>query len=187
MNTCPICTLELEPILLDQGLPAFRCPRCRGLWISAVQYQDWLTIDRLYPLPEIDIEKNFETPFPITDNNKALICPDCGHILRRYQVWPNLTFNLDRCSHCYGIWFDNNEWQTLETQNLHKQLFVFFTAAWQEKLHSQEMKARFQAMYLELFGSEDYQKIKSLRQWFADHPNGNRLLAYLIDKDPYKG
>jgi Zn-finger nucleic acid-binding protein len=164
MRPCPVCTVELESTLLDDNLPAFSCPVCHGIWISAVEYQDWLTIDRMYPLAEIDIERQFDTPFPISENHKALICPDCGRILRRYQVWPNLDFNLDRCSHCYGIWFDNNEWQTLQAQDLHKQLFVFFTQAWQEKLRGKEMEARFEAIYESVFKKADYEKIKNLRQ-----------------------
>jgi Zn-finger nucleic acid-binding protein len=187
MTSCPICSIELNRTHLDSGLPAFTCPSCHGIWISAVEYQDWLTIDRLYPLADIDIEREFDTPFPISDSNRALICPDCGHILRRYQIWPNLDFNLDRCSHCYSIWFDNNEWQTLQAQELHKQVFVFFTQPWQEKLRGQEMKAHFETMYLSLFGPEDYEKIKAIRQWVHDNPNGHRLVAYLIDRDPYKG
>lgn len=187
MNSCSICTVELEPTTLDEHLPAFTCPICNGIWISAVDYQNWLTIDRMYPLAEIDIEREFDIPYPITEHDRAITCPDCGRILRRYQIWPNLDFNLDRCSHCYGIWFDNNEWQTLQTQALHKQVFVFFTEAWQEKLRGKEMKARFEAMYLSLFGTEDYEKIKAIRQWISDNPNGNRLVAYLIDRDPYKG
>ena len=187
MKRCPICATEMEEKQLLDGLPAFTCPTNDGMWISAVNYQDWLTIDRLYPLKDIDIKREFDIPFPISENNRAITCPDCGHILRRYQIWPNLDFNLDRCSHCYGIWFDHNEWEALQAQGLHKQVFVFFTEAWQEKLHTTEMRARFEKMYLEIFGQEDYEKIRTLRQWVQVHPNGNRLIAYLIDKDPYRG
>ena len=187
MNLCPVCSIQLNRTLLDSNLPAFYCSQCECIWVSANEYLSWLTPNSSIPIENIDLTRNFDTPFPISDNNKALICPDCGRIMRRFKIWPNHDFYLDRCSNCNGIWFDKNEWQTLQTQNFHNQLNIFFTHAWQENLRSKEMHQRFDSMYLDVFGAEDYQKIKDIRLWLADNPNGNRLLAYLSDKEPYKG
>ncbi|MEJ2200378.1 MAG: hypothetical protein P8X63_05115 [Desulfuromonadaceae bacterium] len=41
--------------------------------------------------------------------------------------------------------------------------------------------------YRNKFGLEDYGKIKEIRAWLGEHPQGGRLLAYLMDKDPYCG
>ena len=187
MKHCPLCSTPLNRTLLEANLPAFSCSNCHGLWVSANEYLTWLAPNFSYPLPEIDLAHEFDTPYPVADNNKAILCPDCGRFLRRFQIWPNRKFHLDRCSSCNGIWFDRNEWQTLQAQNLHKQINIFFTEAWQEKLRGKEMQQRFENMYVELFGQEDYEKIKSIRHWLAEHPNGNRLTAYLTDRDPYKG
>ena len=186
MKSCPICSIQLNRTLLDSNLPAYSCSNCHGIWISANEYFSWLAPEMSVQNNEIDFARDFDTPYPVSDNNQAITCPDCGRFLRRFQIWPNNKFHLDRCSSCNGIWFDRNEWQTLQAQNLHKQLNIFFTEAWQEKLRSEEMKKRFEKMYLDLFGSEDYEKIKAIRGWLSDHPNGNRLIAYLTDREPYK-
>jgi Zn-finger nucleic acid-binding protein len=187
MKSCPVCNIQFSQTLLDRNLPAYKCSNCSGLWISSNEYLTWLSTTSTLPDDGAHIDQDFDTPYPIADNNQALLCPDCGRFLRRYQIWPNSNFYLDRCSTCNGIWFDRNEWQTLQTQNLHKDINVFFTHAWQEKLKSKEMEKRFKGMYLELFGEDDYQKVQDIRQWLYDHPNGNRLLAYLADREPYKG
>ena len=187
MKRCPVCIVELKSTLLVANLPAFSCPHCQGIWVSANEYMNWLTPNFITSANDIDLDQPFETPYPIVDNNKALICPECGHIMRRFQIMPNHSFHLDRCRNCNGIWFDEHEWQTLKEQGLHRHLNLFFTHGWQGKLRGKEMYARFDAMYLEVFGADDYQEIKKLKQWFAEHPNGNRLLAFLTDKEPYRG
>lgn len=187
MNNCPVCHLQLNRTLLVPDLPACKCLNCEGIWISANEYLTWVMKKNRTTLAEIDIENEFATPFPIANNDRAILCPDCGRLLRRYQIWPNLAFILDRCRSCNGIWFDRNEWQTLQAQNLHTHINVFFTEVWQEKLRGEEMHGRYQKMYLALFGEQDYQRIKEIRLWLNNNSNGSRLLAYLTDRDPYKG
>lgn len=187
MKMCPICSTKLSRTLLESNLPALQCPNCHGMWISSNEYLTWVTTQSPPTFGGMDASQNFETPYPTSDNNKALLCPDCGRILRRFKIWPNHDFHLDRCQSCNGIWFDENEWQTLQSQNFHLQLNDFFTHAWQEKLRGQEMHLRFDKMYRDVFGSDDYDKVKEMRNWLIAHPNGNRLLAYLTDRDPYSG
>jgi Zn-finger nucleic acid-binding protein len=188
MKTCPVCDVELNRTLLEANLPAYSCPSCYGIWVSANEYLDWLAPQAGVTVDDIDIAREFDFPHPISEKDrKAIFCPDCGRYLRRYRIWPNADFRLDRCSHCNGIWFDNHEWQTLQSQNLHKHVNIFFTQAWKEKLRSEEMKQRFERMYREKFGPEDYQKIQEIRAWLTNHPLGVSLLAYLTDRDPYKG
>jgi hypothetical protein len=42
-------------------------------------------------------------------------------------------------------------------------------------------------MYLGKFGAADYERIQEIRAWLQTHPNGGGLLAYLTDRDPYRG
>jgi Zn-finger nucleic acid-binding protein len=187
MKKCPLCQVLLNRTLLERNLPAYACPNCHGIWISSNEYLAWLAPHHILSIEEIDIEAEFTTPYPIADNHQAMFCPDCSHFLRRYKIWPNLAFYLDRCSSCNGIWFDCNEWQTLQTQNLHNKVNIFFTEVWQQKLRSEEMRGRFAKMYLERFGASDYHRIQDMRAWLQGHPNSDSLLAYLTDRDPYKG
>jgi len=185
MKKCPVCAVKLNRILLEQNLPAYSCTSCDGIWISSNEYLSWLTPQRGMAIEGIDLDGDI--PLPVVDHRKALLCPDCGHILRRFKIWPAIEFHLDRCGGCNGIWFDRNEWQVLKAKDLHHNVPVFFTDVWQEKLRNEEMKRRFEKMYREKFGAEDYQRIKEIRAWLAAHPQGGRLLAYLTDKDPYRG
>jgi Zn-finger nucleic acid-binding protein len=187
MKNCPLCQVSLNRTLLESNLPAYACPNCDGIWISSNEYLSWLAPHHILSIEEIDMDAEFATPYPIADSRKAMFCPDCGRFLRRYKIWPNLTFHLDRCSSCNGIWFDQNEWQTLQAQNLHNKLNIFFTDQWQQKLRGEEMKSRFEKMYLEKFGVADYERIQEIRAWLQTHPNGGGLLAYLTDRDPYRG
>ena len=184
---CPICHTQLNQTVLVPDLPAYKCSNCEGIWISANEYFAWQQNETRSAWQSVDFTMSFEIPFPVSDNDRAILCPDCGRLLRRYRIWPNIQFNLDRCSHCNGIWFDRNEWQTLQAQNLHTTINMFFTETWQKQLRGEEIYSRFDKMYLALFGQDDYQKIKEVRLWLNHHPNGSRLLAFLTDRDPYKG
>lgn len=187
MKLCPICSKWLQRTLLESNLPAMRCPICQGKWISADEYLSWLTPQLARGLSEIDLAKEFEASCPTANNDLVLICPDCSRLLRRFKIFPNHDFHLDHCQNCKGIWFDKNEWQTLQSHNFHLKLNHFFTEIWQEKLDSQDMQLRFDSMYHEVFGTVDYEKIKEIRAWIANHPRGERLMAYLTDRDPYTG
>lgn len=187
MKKCPICHVDLNRTLLEENLPAYSCPECQGIWVSANEYLSWLPPQTAVSVEEIDIDRDFDFPHPIVTDRKAIFCPDCGRYLRRFRIWPNIRFHLDRCSHCNGIWFDDQEWQTLRTHNLHKQVNLFFTQAWREKLRGEEMRRRFDNMYRDKFGPADYNKIQEVRAWLQAHPQGTSLLAFLTDRDPYHG
>ncbi len=183
MKKCPVCNeIELKRIRLEKNIPAYLCTGCEGIWISLKEYlppQEGISLE--------GINLKGDLPLPTVDNRKALLCPDCGRILRRFKIWPDVEFHLDRCGGCNGIWFDRNEWQVLRLKNLHDKVHVFFTAEWQETLRKEEMRRQFVKMYKEKFGSEDYLKIRNIRNWLEEHPKGRQLLAYLTDQDPYSG
>ena len=184
MRKCPVCkTAELSQQFLEDGLPAYQCHNCSGLWISADEYVSWVKTQSHQPVDEIDIH----TPMPKSDAKRALICPECGHILHGYKIWPDIDFQLDRCENCNGVWFDRDEWAALKAHGLHDQVNLFFTEPWQHKLRPEETRRRFERMYLDRFGPEDYAEIKRIRAWLKQHPHGANLLAYLTDEDPYKG
>jgi Zn-finger nucleic acid-binding protein len=186
MKKCPVCQKnQLGQVLLENELPAYECSECGGLWISSQEYLAWNGSQPNSLSQEVKLEGDL--PFPVMDNRKATLCPDCGRILRRFKLWPDIEFHLDRCGGCNGVWFDKNEWQALSYHNLNHQVNLFFTDVWQQRLKNEEMRRRFEKMYLEKFGAEDYQKIKEIRHWLEKHPHGGGLMAYLTDRDPYKG
>ncbi len=183
---CPVCQREdlLLPCVLEDDLPAYRCQQCSGIWISAVQYWDWL---KRRPEMSAEPEGNGELPMsPVGAANKAKLCPECGHILRRYQVWPEVKFYLDRCNKCYSVWLDRDEWKVLRSRRLHDQIHRFFSEEWQNNLRAEESRRRMEMIYVERFGGEDYARLKEVRAWIERHPRRGAIMAYLSDRDPYQ-
>jgi Zn-finger nucleic acid-binding protein len=163
-------------------LSVYKCKKCQGFWISALKYREWL--DKYEP--DFYEQVDYDAPLPVLDVEQAKLCPDCGRILICYRVWPDISFRLDRCWGCNGVWFDHAEWDVLRSHGLYDKVHMFFTEPWQRKLREEETRRRFEAIYLEYFGPQDYAEIKRIREWIQQHPEGQRLLAYLNDKDPYK-
>lgn len=180
---CPVCKSEtLVLVDLADNLPANQCTNCRGIWVSSNQYLAWVRLQSA-PLPE----KPITTPIdPKWDTHTLKLCPEDGHIMARYKIFPNLNFYLDRCRHCNGIWFDNYEWDVLVSHNMQDKVNQFFTKPWQEKMRAQEISERMDQIYLDKFGAGDYNKIKEIRSWLKSKPQQSMLLAYLQADDPYK-
>lgn len=180
---CPVCKINsLGPINLVNQLPARQCSRCAGISISSNAYMGWLRATGS-ALPEKPASISVDSAW---DADTLKICPDCGHLMRRFKIFPDIEFYLDRCSHCNGIWFDHHEWEALADRNLHDNIHEFFTRPWQDKLHAEEAKSRMEEIYLLKFGAQDYEKAKAVRQWLEDHPQKNMLIAFLQAEDPYK-
>lgn len=181
---CPVCrTLGLRGQPIEENLYGYGCDQCSGIWVSAPQYGQWL---KSRNANEQSLLESMEVSLPLEETGKAKICPECGHLLRRYKVWPNVKFYLDRCASCYGVWFDQNEWTYLKARGEHDHIYEFFEQLWQEDLLEAEARERLEQLYLKRFGAEDYARIKEMRQWLWEHPQQGALLAYLSDKDPYR-
>ncbi len=180
---CPVCKLEtLERIQLLEGLPAHRCTRCEGIFLSSTQYWDWLKSQKPVE-PEIPLD---DTDILRVDESAARICPDCGHLLTRYKVWPDVPFFLDSCGHCNGTWLDRNEWQVLQEHHLHNRINLFLTRPWQQKIRDAEARHHFEEIYRQRFGEADYARIQEVRAWLCAHKERAALLAFLMAEDPYK-
>ena len=180
---CPVCkNIFLGSITLVDELPARQCPNCRGVSISSNMYLTWRrTLGREFPPKEgaIEIDPSWEV-------RELKLCPDCGHIMARYKIFPDTDFYIDRCRSCNGIWLDRNEWEVLIDRNLHDNLNEFFTRPWQDNLRAAEAKNHLEHIYLERLGADDYQKVRQVREWLVQHPMRGMLLAFLQAEDPYK-
>ena len=180
---CPVCREDtLHATKLDLDIPGYRCERCTGTWISSNEYLAWFkaTGSRLPDKPGDGAE------LPTWDTQDLKLCPDCGHILTRYQVLPNAQFNLDRCGHCNGVWFDHGEWEVVAARNLHDKVNLFFTQPWQARVHDEQTRMVLDKLYQEKFGADDYAKIQAFRQWLIAHPRRAMLMAFLQAENPYK-
>ncbi len=180
---CPICKLDtLETVQLLDSLPAHRCSQCEGIFLSSTQYWDWLKTQHDSE-PEIPLD---DTNVIRMDESAARICPDCGHLLTRFKVWPDVPFYLDSCGSCNAIWLDKGEWQVLEEHHLYNRINLFMTRPWQQKIRLAEARHHFDAIYRQRFGETDYARIQEIRGWLLDHKERAALLAFLMSDDPYK-
>ncbi|MEL6554708.1 MAG: zf-TFIIB domain-containing protein [Cyanobacteria bacterium J06621_11] len=143
---CPICHIEsLSEVNLDTGLLAYQCTNCLGHWIPSERYWEWLDyreqvqatkelqpsnlISHQSPRPVINLSTG--GLLPVIDNTTANFCADCSRLMTKTRVGRGLNFYVDRCSHCHGVWLDQNEWENLVQMDLHHKIHYMFSSAWQ--------------------------------------------------------
>jgi Zn-finger nucleic acid-binding protein len=179
---CPVCkTHPLTPTELENGLPAYHCETCSGVWLMSNEYLRWVRTHPPQAAPKLESAPSLNLDVPI-----AKTCPNCGYFMLRYDVLPGHTLIVDRCSNCNGIWFDHQEWEALTERSLHTRINEFFTRPWQDKLKSIETHQKLDALYREKLGEADYRKVQEIRAWLRDHPRQAMLFAFLQSDDPYK-
>jgi Zn-finger nucleic acid-binding protein len=178
---CPSCKQEaFEAVEVDQGLSASHCRACGGHWISGQQYWNWLR-SKGPNLPELPAAPG---PAPqIVDSTTAKLCPSCGRWLFKYKVGHGLSFAIEHCGQCEGIWLDKDEWAALKGRNLHDDLQRICDSLWQGQVRREETEHLVEARFSRVLGG-DYQKAKQVREWIAGHPSRATLIAYLIDHLP---
>ena len=133
---CPICNTDsLNEVNLSAGLLAHQCTHCFGHWIPSERYWDWLEgrnqdaqQSATQDCPPINLSSGL---LPVVDNTTANFCADCSRLMTKSKVGRGLSFYVDRCSHCHGVWLDQNEWENLVQMNLHHQIHYMFSRAWQ--------------------------------------------------------
>lgn len=171
---CPVCRTEmLHATEIEGGLPVGTCYNCGGNWLSSIDYERWL--EHADPAPSVPKEQ----PLPVDDTSKAKLCPECGHILIKYQVAHDIDFTLDHCGNCNGVWFDENEWQVLLQRNLHDALHKVFNEQWQNSLIKAELWQKQKKRYRQKLGDEDFAEVQRIKQWIDQHPQREVILAFL--------
>lgn len=149
---CPVCHIEsLREVSLSTGLLAHQCTNCLGHWLPSERYWEWLDYreqaqgshkredkSTVKSAAKRDISNsprsviNLSTGLlPVVDNTTANFCADCSRLMTKTKVGRGLSFYIDRCSHCHGVWLDQNEWENLVQMDLHHQIHYMFSSAWQ--------------------------------------------------------
>src|ERR1044072_6563313 len=179
---CPVCkSTELAENQLETNLMSQQCPDCRGNWIAGAEYWKWVE-DHKTDLAERVFEH--ET-LSLAEPGLPLDCPECRFRMVKYLVGRGLTFSIDHCHGCKGIWLDGNEWEALKKRNLHDDLNLMFTYFWQTEAQRLQRKQQMEEIYNGRFGEEDYPEIKRIRYRLESKTNREEQLAYLIDRAPF--
>ncbi|MEW6250749.1 MAG: zf-TFIIB domain-containing protein [Planctomycetota bacterium] len=153
------------------------CETCGGAWIKGYQYWRWLHAHGAN-LPE---RPPAGAAPPVADSPAVKLCPDCGHMLRRARVGHDVQFSIERCGTCGGFWLDRNEWEVLESRNLHDDLHFIFSAAWQHQIADEEARRTHEQRVPTLLGPQDYARARELKDWVQTHPQRPVIMAYLAD------
>ncbi|MBT8487468.1 MAG: zf-TFIIB domain-containing protein [Gemmatimonadetes bacterium] len=124
---------SLRPETSPDGLPLRRCPECSGRWVRADDYQRWVGRGSRALAQSVD-----ETPTPDDDSERRGFrrCPDDDYFLTRTKLSAPGSFSIDRCRHCSGMWFDRDEWESLEQAGLARELPVVLPDDWDEQLQA---------------------------------------------------
>lgn len=178
---CPICKKHsMSEAELASGLMGLACGECSGVWVDRAKYDLWRA-GKPGDLPETD------TPAQITvsDIQGAKICPKCGHLLLPYRVGHGLSFSIDYCSACGGVWCDRHEWDAIKAKNLHDNLHDIVSQHWQKAVRQAGMQEAIEQTYARHLG-ESYAKAREFKAWLNGEPRKDLILAYL-DASPKSG
>jgi len=173
---CPLCQKPTLAIVdLMPGLAGHTCSVCAGVWIDRAKYVAWRALQAA-DLPET----NTPTPITISETPKAKICPQCGHLLLPYRVGHGLSFSIDYCGACGGVWFDRGEWDAIKAKHLHDNLHDIVSTHWQKAVRQSRVQESIEQTYARhLEGS--YAKAQEVKLWLREQPQQALILAYLAD------
>lgn len=170
---CPTCSsIALAPTQLEFGLPALGCGGCGGAAISLLSYRAWQAHTCVLDAAAVQAPA-------VAESTRALKCPRCHHIMRKYRVTVDSECRVDLCSACDEVWFDAGEWPLLIALRLHDRLGDILSEPWQTRLRREQATRQYEARYLELLGARDYDVVRKLREWMRRHPLRKHILEYL--------
>ncbi len=174
---CPNCRgAVLRSSELQPNLCGSKCQVCSGTFIAGSAYWAWHdkgvvgASDDIAGVPILEVH----------DVLKAKLCPGCGKILKRLKLGRGLSFTIDHCGGCEGIWFDANEWENLRAAGLHTQLHLVVSPKYQAQLAEVERRQLHEQRLLAKLGTEDLMEIKRIKAWIDGHPKRSELYAFLL-------
>lgn len=169
---------SLIPSFLEGQFRSHTCSNCDGNWLLIEDYVAWKERN-----PQFHFEDNIvcETD----DTKKAIICPVSGLIMRKLRLSTTTDHRIDYSAAVGGVWLDKGEWELLKKEGLAGSLNAVLTAHWQRNIRINSTKDNFAEIYKDKFGPDEYDKVKSLREWLITQPNKADLRAYLLAEDPY--
>ncbi len=170
-------TATLRPAEAEPLLPSRRCAICAGQFVRGEQYYRWLEHpDRVAKAIPDDVTG------AVTDTPRAKVCPECGKLMRRYRIGYGVTFCIDRCSACAGIWFDANEWETLQRHGLHDRVHFVFSDAWRTGLLKDELERIARHRVESKVGADAFTELQRIADWIERHTHRDEVAAYLLTR-----
>jgi Zn-finger nucleic acid-binding protein len=169
----------LGPVEIEPNVTAQKCSTCAGLWLTSLQFANWIDTSKLSKPADSDTG----SPVPTGEPKTAKICAECGYLMTRYKVGHSLPFSLDRCGHCGGTWFDGAEWEALVSGPLRNQIHLIFSPSWQSRIRHEEQVVQFRAQLAAKLGAADFAELNRIKAWLAAHPHRDVILASLNSEE----
>jgi len=165
----------LQKVTLEQGLTGYQCPTSDGVYIPLAFYSDWL---RKQPAKLEHLPESVSETAVAESDNPALLCPETGTLMSRFQVGHGFQFTIDRSS-TGGIWLDAGEWEELKQRQFHDELHLVFTAPWQKNARDLLAAKHTEERLKERFGDELLAEIQQLKAKLAAHEYRDYAIAYI--------
>ena len=110
-----------------------------------------------------------------------MLCPECRKLLARFRVGHGLSFFIDHCAGCGGIWLDANEWEALKRTHLEDRIHRIFSAAWQAQILRDQQRQATEHRLIANIGQADFGELQRMTQWIEAHAHCNEIMAYLLE------
>ncbi|MEM9769948.1 MAG: zf-TFIIB domain-containing protein, partial [Cyanobacteria bacterium P01_D01_bin.71] len=154
-------------------------------WIRPEHYQEWQDqqgSDRDAEPTVTVLPSQLDTEFqPASLDNRAALCPDCGHYLVRGRVQlSKVIFFVERCPNCHGYWCDRGEWAILQQLQLDQHLDYIFSDHWQAQVRERDFAQRERQATIDKLGADIADKVFALADLLEGHPEGDFGVAYLM-------
>ena len=177
MATCPKCSRTFSPTLLAEGLSAKGCKSCGGALVDLLAYRAWADRAGI----EADTQNEGAAAVEIDDTRQAISCPNCSAVMTKYRLSASADNKLDFCANCDEVWLDGGEWNQLQNLGLRRTLGAVFTEPWQRRLRREMAEDSRESVLRRRFGA-DFERISEFREWVQEHPQYERILAWLRDR-----
>ena len=179
---CPLDQQALKHDDIEPGLPAYACPTCEGHWVRFGDYLTWRDQQPgEYPTTS-GLTPSEPTPViggePPKHGSVPRRCADCDYLLTRFRVGHGVSFYLDRCGNCNGVWLDQGEWAGLRARGLHDNIHEMFGTAWQQEIRTQEQRDATDNQFKRQLG-DSYGRVREFGIWLRGNPRMSEVLAYL--------
>jgi len=176
MRSPVVSKLQMERVVLEEGLEAFRCSESSGVFLPVEFYFRWLSGQK-ERLPHLPVSKD-NSGVELVDSEGIKICPESGQLMQRYRVGHGFSFYLDR-SPFGSIWFDKGEWEALRERQFHDELHLIFTAPWQDRVRDEKKLKVERDILLDRLGEDLLGKIEKLRNDLEEHEFRDLAVAFL--------
>lgn len=179
---CPECkTIALIPNFLEKLLSTQSCPNCYGHWLLIENFVIW----------QRDYGKQMSEVEPLLDredhqpSKKLLICPITKKIMHKFPIHESVNHTLNFSVELSGVWLSRYDWQLIKSLDLGQSLNKIFTPAWQNRVKQNQTQMVFEQRYIQRFGQEDYEKLKSFKLWMDEHSERDAMISFLSHKNPW--